>query len=653
LSVHDLAPYYLPGPYGAEPITFWLKTDPADQILASEGKRGIQVEADETPGRYRIRLAPERHIASLTLVHPRPAGPDVHLPIRLRAPRLRWMLRLDGQDIPWTTSPRYLPVDKLLQARQAHLILDWEGAREAPRGRILLLDIEAEDENQRVLKEEVLPDMGIANRAMLSLTTFFDTIRFSHDRSLLTLALALYGKVAENADIPLLSLQRDMAITGIWPEWSRDNTLTIHWQAEHRLRNRRLRLWSAWRPWEPPREYVIPDDVGPEHPEDPPGSGAFTVPEPLPYGPYWIAFRTAPSWEARQAPPMPTATKYLLTVPREKARARLEAIQEQWMEEEGSAFFAAFERACIFHLMDIATLRDQEIETAIQELLHGTPQAIIALNQCLQRFDLGLAPKLRTMMYRPEALKRLYSSAVSGEVEDAYLADLSKTKLVNSDSAMLLLRHSQYAEARAYATEVLLRRIHPDEVEVHINLVQEGFLTDEMVLELWDANPDSAIKQLNAMPEQPDRDRLLEKIALQTQSTWVVRPGIWVRTKAGWGKVTRILVDGATVPYLIRDEQGHLPGNAILEVELPRKDRIWSLKVDAGAKRVYFEGASKLWVCTKEGCAGFAAVNLSEIENEHNRAAHGGLGPSFKPISSSWRYYKPLQFSWDEQNPYA
>jgi len=323
------------------------------------------------------------------------------------------------------------------------------------------------------------------------------------------------------------------------------------------------------------------------------------------------------------------------------------------MAEEGSAFFAAFERACIFHLMDIATLRDREIETAIQELLHGTPQAIIALNQCLQRFDLGLAPKLRTMMYRPEALKRLYSSAVSGEVEDAYLADLSKTKLVNSDSAMQILRHSQYAEARAYATEVLLRRIHPDEVEVHINLVQEGFLTDEMVLELWDANPDSAIKQLNAMPEQPVRDRLLEKMAQQTRSTWVVRPGIWVRTKAGWGKVTRILVDDAAVPYLIRGESGHLPGNAILEVELPRKDRIWSLKVDAGAKRVYFEGADELWVCTKEGCPGFVSVDHTEIINEHNRVAHGGLGPSFKPISPSWRYYKPLQFSWDEQNPYA
>jgi len=451
----------------------------------------------------------------------------------------------------------------------------------------------------------------------------------------------------------LISLHREMKITQIWPEWKDKQTLSLHWRAEHRLRNRRLRLWSAWRPWEPPREYAVPDEVRPEQPDDPPGSGVFTLPEPISFGPYWIAFRTAPSWEPLEAPAMPKGNITLLTVSKEATRQRQQTIQDHWEDEKLSSFLAAFERACIFHLMGIEALRDREIETALTELTYGAPQEIITLYRCLHHFNIGLSPRLRTLMYRPETLKKLYDGDVSREVENAYLADLTKISMLEVESALLLLRHSQNSEVWAFAIETLLRRTEPDDIETLVELVAAGYLADEMVLELWETLPDTAILKLNALPSDPVRDRLLRKMALQTKSTKVIRPGIWVRTKAGWGQLIEILSNGEQIPYLITDAQGELPGNPILKVALPRKDRTWYLKIDNGAKRIHFEGANQVWLCLKNNCPGFVSVNLSEVENEHNRVAHDGRGPSFKQIASSWRYYKPLIFSWEKQNPYS
>ena len=548
VSLKALAPYYLPGPQGAQPITFYVQTAADDALLASEDEPGVEVEPTPISGEFQIRLDPDVCIAELVLRRDVAGGRQVQIPLHLRAPRLRWTIRLDEEELPWMTGPTDLPAAKLLQSRSAFLILSWEGAAIAPRGRLALLD--AETSGDDILQEEIVPGLAITNRTGLNLALFFDAIREFNDRSVLILALDL-DEVEGITPIPLLSLRRDMSVTCVLPEWVDDHTLIIHWEATHRLRNRRLRLWSAWRAWEPGQEYAIPDDVQPQFAHDPPGSGTFQIPEPLSFAAYEVAFRTAPSWEPLRAPPFPTEPSFLLEVSEKETRKRLDTLEEHVLAGKISPFLAAFERACILHLRGASHLRNRAIEKAINQLRHGKPETIIAFNGWLQHIGSDLVSKLRTHMYRPKALKRLFNTKVSREVREAYLADFIHTKLINPESARLVLRHSQNSELRAYATQAIIRRIPPDDIEAWVELVEEGVLNKKQALDFLARDPDLAVTRLHVMSSSPTRDALLDAVARETESDLIVRAGVWVRSEAGWGRIERIRQHDEIKEYLI------------------------------------------------------------------------------------------------------
>jgi len=652
LTLNELAAYYLPGPQGAEPISFYLQGAPDDQLWASEEKPGVQVEPQPTPGGFRIQLDPDVCIATLYISRDFANEAQVQIPLHLRAPRLRWLIRLGEEEFPWMTSSINIPADKLLQSRPASLILALEGARTVREGRLLLLD--AENMADECLQEESLPGLAITNRVAQDLLRFFDTIRAYGDRPSLILALK-FEEHEESSLIPLLSIERGMAVNLVLPEWLDEETLVIHWEAEHRLRNRRVRLWSAWRPWEPSREYAIPDDIQPELSQYLPGSGAFRIPEPLSFGAYWVAFRTAPSWDRLSAPLMPPKENdcFLLGVDDEKTQAHLQDLQERNLSGKVSPFLTAFERACIFHIKGIEALRNREIKNALDKLIHGSPQAIIALNQWLQEINSLLASKVRTHMYRPKALRRLFGARVSRDIQEAYLADFHNMNLVKEESARLILRHSQNPELRAHAIEIILRRIRSDDIAAFVNLVEEDILSECLALDLLSRDPDLAILGLNAMPPNPVRDSLLDKMVAETRADVVLRAGIWVRSEAGWGQLDQLLEDGEIKPHLILEEKNRLPTNLILKVTLPRHDRVWNVEIDTTQRRIHFLGAKRVWRCTRDDCLGFAAVHEDEVRSAHNRAAHMGIGPAFKHSPPSWRYQHPLTFRWEPQDPYA
>ena len=648
LTIEDLAPYYPPGPAGPEPINFFIQVAPSEQIILPPDVDDVEVETTDTPGRFRIQVAAEATRAELTLVSPQTDAKPVQVPLQLRTPRLRWLIRLEEEELTWMMQPGEWPVDKLLQNRQAYLLLSWENAHSAPPSTLQLLN--AETQPGEVLQEEAVQSLALAHRAGLSLIPFFSTLRESGDLSSLLFALELYNGMPA---IPLLFLRRDMGVTALLPEWTEQGTLVLYWEATHRLRSRRVALWNAWQPWETPREYKIPDEIGPEFPHDPLGSGAFEIPEPLPRSAYYVVFRTAPEWEITDLPPLPPEESLALPLDLEEARQRLKAIEEQWLDGDISPFLMAFERAAIFHFFGRNELRDREIRQAMTHLLHGKVPQITALYHWVQQVNPDLARKLRVEMYRPRPLKKLLNSRISKDQFHDYMAHFTETRVVSPESARLVLKHTRNPEWRAHATKILLQRIDRGDVTAVVGLVEEGLLSEEDVMDLLADEPETVIRQLDAMPSSSVRDALLEKLIATTQAQNVIKPGIWVHSEAGWGQLEEILLNDEPVPHLILRDNNRWREDLIFKVKLPRKDGVWQVEIRPAERKIDFPGAHTVYQCARSDCRGFASVDLNEIIQTHTSAAHMGISPSFKSSPPTWRYRRRLTFSWDDQNPYA
>lgn len=648
LTVEDLAPYYLPGSDGPTPVVFHVQTRPTDRLVPVEEAAGVEVTATETPGQYQVTVQPDSTAAKLVLVQP--GKMEIQLPLEVSVPRLRWTVRLDKETLDWTTEPLTLPVDKLLESQHVNMILAWEGAEQAPKGRLLLRD--AATSGKPVLQEAEVAAPRRSSRTSVDLVRFRDTLRGTSDVSNFDLALAL-EETEDAAALPLLHLGREIGVSCVLLEWTAGGSVVLHWEAAHRLRNRRVRLWSAWQPWEPAQEFAIPDDVTPAHAQDAPGSGVFLLPVQLKPGAYWVAFRTAPEWETCHAPSFPTDDSLLAECDEVDAQQRLKAIEDQRASGKISPFLAAFERACIFHLQKNCFLRDREVENAIAHLAAAYPKVIIALHGWLQALESDLAAKLRVHMYRPEHLKRLFERNFPQHVVDAYMARFRDTEFIKPESAELVLKRTHNPEWQGHAVAVLIRETHVGDNQTIVERIRQGVFSEAVGLDLLAENPEEALMTLYRMPSEPLRDRLLRALALRTQSPKVVRPGIWVRSEAGWGRVREIAVDGRPQAYLLIDQAGEPLQPAVLRIELLRAEETLEAQIDMKKQIIRIEGAEQVFLCAKEGCPGFAALNQEEIRENHCKAAHRGLSPAFRPSPPEWNYGHSPKFSWEVHHYYG
>ncbi len=649
LIVRNLLPYYLPGPNGPKPVHFSIQIPPEHRIAPATEGGSVRV-TPKAPGQYLVEVEPDATVAKLVLGQTRPDGTEIRLPLELSVPRLRWSLRLDEASPEWTMRPISLPVDKLLQSEQAELILAWEGIQTVPQAKLLLRDTGSR--LQPVLQEEEVSVSRHGNGAAIRLGIFRDTLAAKTDLSSFDLALSV-EEADDTSVIPLILLRRELGVSVALLEWSERGTVLLHWEAPHRLRNRRVRIWSAWRPWEPPREYPIPDEVGPERPQDQPGSGVFELPEKLPLGFYWVAFRTAPEWEPLEAPPMPTKDSMLVECDQMDPQCRLKVIEAQRVTEKGSPFLAAFERAAIFHLQGNDSLRDREVNTAFEHLKIADPSDIIALHSWLQTLEPNLAAKLRICMYKPEQLERLLKGSFPQDMIDAYMAHFIDTEIIEPKSAQLVRIHFRNPEWQDHVTTILIKHTDTTNIQTIVEQVRQGIFSESIGLDLLAEHVEKALTTLSDMPADPLRDRLLHTLALRVQSPRVVRPGIWVRSEAGWGCVKEIWVEGRPRPYLILNEQGDPMEPATLLVELCRTKEVLQAEIDTKRGVIRIRDLAHVFRCAREGCAGFAASNQEEVRENHCRVAHQGCSPAFHLSPSEWHYGNRLEFSWDAQHFYA
>jgi len=633
MTLEGLEPFYLPVKESAQTVRFIMELPHGCDVHPQAGVEGVIVKKVEN--KFEVSVDPDLTVADLHLVASLPDGDPIRLPLSLAIPRLRWSLLLGHADseITWTASPIQSTAGAFLQAEQATLYFDLPLVDELP---LIFNIILVNPENGDVLQEHTQPK-GVhfrQTRWRFPLGEFSDTIRYLDEQPVFEFQLAVEEiHTKETLYLPVLRLSRTLDIQVVWIEFLESPTFCLRWLETKPLRNRRVRIWSVWKPWNPPTELKIPDDA----------KGELIVSEVrLPPSQYRMHFFTAAPWDPPNPPDEPPEESLLVetTTPEE----RLRWISKQLSDNSNRSFLLHFERACIQNTRKDFQSRDQDITWCYQHLSDCTPDQISALHRWLGSLGQNFQKAVRLHMYRPDQLKKLFAAYPKPHPKrDAYLEHFTVTPLVKPASAVLVLENVSDPGIVMHSLIILVKREHLQALNYIFSSLEAGQLSDPDAGELLALNPDFTLPALGEMPESPVKLRLIQRmVKLIPEQEYFVLKEFWVRTNAGWGCINKIVGESGDreLRYFNRKVD-----NPMLHVTLRPQHFPENVVINLSDKTINFLNANKVFVCTKDGCNYFASERYEFIRNEHNRASHTGLGPAFRPLDTPFRMFKPVIYS--------
>ncbi len=637
IALHGWKPYYLPGQHGAETVSFSLSLSPAHRVIVQPGAEGVTVAYDHDTGRYKVTVAPESSEAPLFLEAPQAQGETVRVALHIRIGRLRWKLTTDEDAGEWSTMPVRLPADKLTQSRSSYLTIELN-AEEWPAVYLTLQD--AGSTNGALQAGDCRKPQRGQQRLHLSLNEYSDTLRQLLDCPVFVFSLSIRND-STDLKLPVLYLNRELGLTVVLLDWTPDGATNLHWEAQHRLRNRRVRLWSGWQPWTQPYEFPIPDDVAATALSDEPGSGMLPLPVHLPRGWYWVALRTAPIWEELFAPPEPPPSAML---------ARDVDVDDRLLELEfenpvspAQGYVVHFERACIYDAMNDEVARGNEIQWLYNNHGLARPDTLYALYRWLLTRDNPTARAIRIQMFAPSKLASVLSETEFTDLCKNYMEVFAEINTVKPESALLVIRSGQFPHLENHALQILLKRQNPEAVVFILNKVSQGALSEQDAVALLKTEgiAEFSLQTLRKEPVGSVRDRLMLKLMSFAPTAPLVTLGDWVHTEAGWGKIETISLEGQARSWF--DPEHEMPELGV--VLRPSLNPIRIL-LNVHSKTMTFPGHSPLYQCTKgNGCAGFISIWRDDVTYRHNRVSHDGMQPAFQQIDAhEWRWRKALTF---------
>ncbi len=144
-------------------------------------------------------------------------------------------------------------------------------------------------------------------------------------------------------------------------------------------------------------------------------------------------------------------------------------------------------------------------------------------------------------------------------------------------------------------------------------------------------------------PAKPSAFRREKAVALPPEpQPSTIRPGMWVRCDAGWGRLERITDGEGQEVAEASPNQRH--GRLYLTLR-PKRDAL-PLEIDLEAGRLYFPQNGNLYTCTR--CDRFSSSDTRLLTKDHNKAAHNGVGASYRREKKGER---PLRDIWFQKRP--
>lgn len=108
-----------------------------------------------------------------------------------------------------------------------------------------------------------------------------------------------------------------------------------------------------------------------------------------------------------------------------------------------------------------------------------------------------------------------------------------------------------------------------------------------------------------------------------------IKKGYSIETEVGIGKIVKVFGHNKEeIDYL---REGTKQGLLVVSLHDDISSEI--VEIDLEKRTIHFLDAERLFICTK--CNRFISANQEKVINEHNKIAHGGVGPAFRPIQSA------------------
>ena len=108
-----------------------------------------------------------------------------------------------------------------------------------------------------------------------------------------------------------------------------------------------------------------------------------------------------------------------------------------------------------------------------------------------------------------------------------------------------------------------------------------------------------------------------------------IHAGLWVQCDAGWGRIERIVsATGEVVTSILPTQL-----DVYLVVTLRPTGEADSIILDLVARHIVFAGTERLFGCTQ--CRGCVSRDLNRVLNSHLRAAHSGIGASYRQVETA------------------
>ncbi len=598
-------------------------------MVSQIGVDNVRVKADKnTPNKYWIKVLPDVDHAELALIRELEDRSAIQVPLFISIPHLRWAF-VDPDaglsDLQTTSMPVRKSVEELLLPEIApwlRIELTYLGETNLEL-QLRLLDIES-----NVLQEsriyEALP--GPKRRVYrISLGEFLDTLRANATSSFFRIELLLQGIQgnADQAKVHILTLFQGLDVSDVKlaPLDNENVAWRLTWKEDRILKNRAVRIWPSWRPWEKPVDLRIPSDAEGHrdiHAQD----GSFEA------GRYLIEFYVDDPWIMDCAlPERPDANLPSVWVfDIEDPDTRYIWLVKQ-LSENPNQFLLHFERACLLFDVHGEDEANDGIDWCYKNFGQASIPCILAFRRWLIASGVSnWAKALEMRMFEVDLLRRLLEEFLRDEVSQTqfyeYLSALPNPELLRTDAALLLLEFG-VEKAQIVSSQCLINKGENQGVVHVLQLTQNEQLSKKDAIRLLGLNPELSKDVLVEFPDNPLARCLLQAI----DPDQVPEVGYWIRSSVGWGRIESI-----TDSFTNKPLSSFLAGvqKPILEVTLRagvcnervRIDLRDSEEIREG--NVEFVDAERIHTCGK--CHKFSSEDQHAIPRYHDYAAHEGRG---------------------------
>lgn len=507
------------------PTTFSIRLPEKAHCAAQPGPQHVQVE--QRDGQWHITVPPGTPRVDLDLSIENDHGYPVRVPIMIPMPVLQWAVATEHTpgSLNFTQTIVQKSLDALLQTGNASLHLTMYGLGSMIKKlKVRLVDL---GESETVLHEADLKPTDLSRDWLrVSLAQFSDSLKNVNAIANVELAYFAEKEEVDAVRIPLIEVSRNLEIREVTFHPLSDTSWKVTWKEEHPLKNRRMMIRSAWKPWEKPMELKIPDKAKGEYIIDDIG---------LPPALYQVYFYIRPTWASalKEPPENVEAIEITLCTPQE----RLSMIPENGSSPDDK-YKIFLEQAAIHDYMG-------------DQLACGTilSKCTILLKD-LTNLDLLLSslkwiegrqidpPNVKSffftkMFFRDIVLHILdrYDETDPAFVE--YLQYSQKTKItLSADSAKLILQRVNEPVAVFTCLNTLLNKKDPELLLIILNMLEASRLSIRDAIEMLSTSPQWSIGKICERPAGIFTDTilagLLPKISDQMKDLSEEQVCIWI-----------------------------------------------------------------------------------------------------------------------------